>query len=115
MFVGFGEFPGEEIDDGDDFLLLRLGSLAGRHFAEVELIKNALPDFESFNLGEIVPEGIETQVAFLFFGAMAVVAMMLKKGLGPFKWIAKEQARSAEQEQETGSHGRELGFGFETA
>jgi hypothetical protein len=50
----------------------------------------------------------------LFFGAMAVVAMMLKKGLGPFKWIAKEQARSAEQEQETGSHGRELGFGFET-
>lgn len=109
LFVGPGEFRGEKFNDGSDVVLLRLGSLAGRHFAEVELIKDALPDFEIFNFGKIVFEGVEAEVSFLFFGAVAVVTMDFEEGLCFLQCIAKKSTRGAEQGQgeESGSHGNQ--------
>ncbi|MDB4736054.1 hypothetical protein OAF39_03490, partial [Akkermansiaceae bacterium] len=50
------------------------------HFAEVELIQNALPKFQRLQVGEIILQKVEAIVAFLFFGAVALDAVFLQEG-----------------------------------
>ena len=52
-----------------------------RHFAEVELIEDALPDFESTVVAEVRAEGVEADVVLLLLGSMALVAVLLEEGL----------------------------------
>ena len=96
FFVGLGEFEREKVDDRFHIPLLWLGGFVGRHFAEVELIKNSLPDLEIFDLGKIVSESVEAKISLLLFGAVAVVTMVFKKGPSHLKGIAEKPARSAE-------------------
>ena len=96
FLVGGLEFLAQEFHNRFDGVCLGLWCLAGRHFAQVELIKNPLPDFQVFNLCKIVSEGIESNIPFLFFAAVAVITMTLKKGFHLLKWAAEEPPRSAE-------------------
>ena len=78
--VGFLERGSES---GDDFSALfpgRLLLLLRGHFAEVELIQNALPKFQRLQVGEIILQKVEAIVALLFIRAVALDAVFLQEG-----------------------------------
>ena len=78
--VSFLESGSESADDFRALFGGRLFLLLRRHFSEVELIQNSLPGFESWQVGEIILQKIETIVPLLFVGAVTFDAVFLQEG-----------------------------------